>query len=383
MAPESADVIIGVDVCKDRLDLFEYHSERAYSISNYAAAIKTWRDSFAGRLKLALEPTNRYHLELAEAAHARGHEVHLIDPCRQSHYRAGLGRRAKTGAQDAQLLARLLKRRAALVRCKVQLNQSLTELDLLQEDAEALVKQCEQMIGKLDRASLKQAQELGWAEWIERCQAIPGVVPLTAMVLVASWCRGRFRSADAFIAFLKLDVRVKQSGAIAESLQADQERRWGSAPPAVQRRDAGATQPAAGAVLPETAGMWNEQHRRPRGPERQAGQGQLRSAPDRYPVRSLDNRNSLRRDMESIRPGYRDLCIGCGFSKVPKARHDVSGLYQRAVSHQLTNRSVALTAGIETLENINGCRSDRSHVVRKRAGPQKKAPQPLAESQRQ
>jgi hypothetical protein len=29
MAPEAMDVIIGVGVCKDRLDLFEYHSERS------------------------------------------------------------------------------------------------------------------------------------------------------------------------------------------------------------------------------------------------------------------------------------------------------------------------------------------------------------------
>lgn len=236
MASEAMDVIIGVDVCKDRLDLFEYYSERSCSISNDAAAIKTWLDGLPGQVKLALEPTNRYHLGLAEAAYARGHEVYLIDPYRLSHYRAGLGRRAKTDAQDAQLLARflereigelrpwqpmipgqqrfwqLLKRRAALVRCKVQLNQSLTGLGLLQEDAEALVGQCEQMIRKLDRALLKQAQELGWAEWIERCQAIPGVGPLTAMALVASWQRGQFRSGDSFVAFLGLDVRVKQSG---------------------------------------------------------------------------------------------------------------------------------------------------------------------------
>ena len=110
MAPEELDVIIGVDVCKDRLDLFEYHGERAYSISNDAAAIKTWLEGLLGQVKLALEPTNRYHLELAEAAHARGHEVYLIDPYRLSHYRAGLGRRAKTDAQDAQLLARFLER---------------------------------------------------------------------------------------------------------------------------------------------------------------------------------------------------------------------------------------------------------------------------------
>lgn len=236
MALETADVIIGVDVCKDRLDLFEYHSERAYSIINDAVAIKSWLDGLLGQVKLALEPTNRYHLGLAEAAYARGHAVYLIDPYRLSHYRAGLGRRAKTDAQDAQLLARflereigelrawepmdpaqqrfwqMLKRRAALVRCKVQLNQSLVGLGLLQEDAGALVKQCEQMIGKLDRALLKQARELGWGEWIERCQGLPGVGPLTAMALVASWRRGQFRSADAFIAFLGLDVRVKQSG---------------------------------------------------------------------------------------------------------------------------------------------------------------------------
>jgi transposase len=236
MALETAEVIIGVDVCKDRLDLFEYHSERPYSISNDAVAIKSWLDGLPGQVKLALEPTNRYHLGLAEAAYARGHAVYLIDPYRLSHYRAGLGRRAKTDAQDAQLLARflereigelrawepmdpaqqrfwqLLKRRAALVRCKVQLNQSLVGLGVLQEDAGALVKQCEQMIGKLDRALLKQARELGWGEWIERCQGLPGVGPLTAMALVASWRRGQFRSADAFIAFLGLDVRVKQSG---------------------------------------------------------------------------------------------------------------------------------------------------------------------------
>jgi NAD(P)-dependent dehydrogenase (short-subunit alcohol dehydrogenase family) len=72
MAPESADVIIGVDVCKDRLDMHEYGTERAYSISNDAAAIKTWLEGLPGQAKLALEPTNRYHLGLAEAAYARG-----------------------------------------------------------------------------------------------------------------------------------------------------------------------------------------------------------------------------------------------------------------------------------------------------------------------
>ncbi|MCC7464265.1 MAG: hypothetical protein IT480_17615 [Gammaproteobacteria bacterium] len=56
--------------------MFEYHSERAYSISNDAAAIKNWRDGLSGSVSLALEPTNRYHLVLPAGA------GHLPDSCR-------------------------------------------------------------------------------------------------------------------------------------------------------------------------------------------------------------------------------------------------------------------------------------------------------------
>jgi transposase len=236
MAQQAMEIIVGVDVCKARLDVFEHCSERAYSIDNDAVAIAAWLEGMQGQLKLAMEPTNRYHLALAEAAYARGHQVYLIDPYRLSHYGAGLGRRAKTDPQDARLLARflereegelrpwtplkpgeqrfwrLLKRRAALVRSKVQLHQSLGGLEVLQEEAEELIDHCEQMIRKLDRALISEAKQLGWSEWVERCQGIPGVGPLTAMALVASWRRGQFRSVDAFIAFLGLDVRVRQSG---------------------------------------------------------------------------------------------------------------------------------------------------------------------------
>jgi transposase len=92
MAQQAMQIIVGVDVCKDRLEIFEQCSERAYAIDNDAAAIAAWLKGMQGRVKLALEPTNRYHLELAEAAYASGHQVYLIDPCRLSHYRAGVGK---------------------------------------------------------------------------------------------------------------------------------------------------------------------------------------------------------------------------------------------------------------------------------------------------
>lgn len=224
MAQQNNAIIIGIDVCKDTLDIFEHESGRAYSIGNDATLIETWLDSKEGRLQLAIEPTNRYHEAVAEAAYARGHEVYLIDPYRLTHYRAGLGRRAKTDPEDAYLLARflarevgelrpwtpltrgqqrfwqLLKRRSTLVRSKVQLRQSLADMGSLQKDADALLKQCVRMIAKLDRALLAQAKELGWSESIARCRAIPGIGPLTAMALVATWHRGAFSSVDAFVA---------------------------------------------------------------------------------------------------------------------------------------------------------------------------------------
>jgi hypothetical protein len=65
------------------------------------------------------------------------------------------------------------------------------------------------------------------------------------MALVASWCRGQFRGADAFIAFLGLEVRVKQSV------------RWQVRCKLTRK------------------GAWNEPHRRAGGAEPQTGQGQV------------------------------------------------------------------------------------------------------------
>jgi len=47
---------------------------------------------------------------------------------------------------------------------------------------------------------------------VRRCQAIPGVGPLTALAMVATYHRGQFTRADAFIAFMGMDVQVRDSG---------------------------------------------------------------------------------------------------------------------------------------------------------------------------
>lgn len=236
MAHQVKQIIVGVDVSKDQLDVYEWDSRQAYSMDNEVQSIEQWLERWPAPIRLAVEPTNTYHLALTQAAHDRGHRVYLIDPYRLAHYRQGVGQRAKADPQDAQLLARylaredrdirqwvpltqdqqwfwrLLRRRATLVRSRTQLKQSLTNLGSLQDDVDALLAQCTEMVRKMDRALIEQAERLGWGSQLRRCQAIPGVGPLTAMALVATYHRGSFRSVDAFIAFMGMDVRVRDSG---------------------------------------------------------------------------------------------------------------------------------------------------------------------------
>jgi transposase len=71
-------------------------------------------------------------------------------------------------------------------------------------------------IARLDQLIQKRMQaamrEHGWHTDRLRCRQIEGIGDLIATALVMAFHRGRFRSSDAFVAFLGLDVRVRDSG---------------------------------------------------------------------------------------------------------------------------------------------------------------------------
>ena len=107
---------------------------------------------------------------------------------------------------------RLLRRRAQLVKTRVALRQSLSVIEEIKEAGQALFEQ----IDVLERLILKQLQQhrhtLGWSDDQHRCQAIEGVGVLTSIALTTTYHRGAFSGADAFIAFIGMDVRVRDSG---------------------------------------------------------------------------------------------------------------------------------------------------------------------------
>ena len=55
-------------------------------------------------------------------------------------------------------------------------------------------------------------EEAGLTAQSKRCQTVEGIGPLTAAALNMAFLRGEFRNSDAFIAFIGLDVRLKESG---------------------------------------------------------------------------------------------------------------------------------------------------------------------------
>lgn len=233
MAKTVIESTYGVDVAKDELVIVAAERGERISLVNQPAAIKAWLRAQAGPLRLALEPTSHYHLALIEQAQAAGAVVYLINPRQLRHYREAVGERNKTDAADAALLARylqhegqaltpfqprsakaqrlwaLIKRRGTAVRAQQQLQQSLREVQL---SATAVFTALRQLIARLDRHIQTLIQTLGWQADYRFCLTIPGIGPANAAALTAAFHRGAFARSDAFIAFVGMDIRLRESG---------------------------------------------------------------------------------------------------------------------------------------------------------------------------
>lgn len=228
--------IVGVDVAKNELVIYQADSDLLEAIPNTKTSIKQWLKALLGPVAIAIEATNIYHLEFADLAYAAGCTIYMVGGYELKHYREGVKIRAKTDALDAKLLARYLKneaeelrpwtppsplyrqllslfrRRAALVQARVGLVQSWSNEPLLKAAFAEQIKsmqRLETMIEKTINDQLKQAGLLGQ---LKRCLKVEGIGFLTGARLLTAFQRGEFSNADAFIAFLGMDLRVSKSG---------------------------------------------------------------------------------------------------------------------------------------------------------------------------
>jgi len=233
VAVQVKKITLGIDVSKDTLDVHEWQSGQRRRLVNDTKAIANFLKSLHGPVQIAIEPTSSYHLEFIEQAHALGHDIFLINTRQLAHYRKAVGERNKTDVTDAWLLARyldrerselhvfrppdrlaqqlwtLIKRRALVVETQKQLRQSLATINL---SAKSAYRELKRLIERMEVRIIKLIDQLGWSDDYRRCLSMPGIGPINAAALVAAYNRGAFCSANAFIAYLGFDVRIRESG---------------------------------------------------------------------------------------------------------------------------------------------------------------------------
>lgn len=233
MAKLVTPITLGIDVAKDHLVIYHWNNDQLITIDNNPNTVGEWMNSLAGPVRIAIEPTSHYHLAAVEAALARGWDVYAVNPRQLVHYRRAVDVRNKTDAEDAWLLARYLEheaeqltpfrpqerkaqrlwalvtRRATVVQSQQRLQQSMGEVHF---SIRSVLTQFKHLLIRLDRHIQQLIRELGWWNDFRRCCSIPGIGPVNAAALVATYHRGAFAGSDAFIAYMGLDIRLRESG---------------------------------------------------------------------------------------------------------------------------------------------------------------------------
>lgn len=225
---------IGIDASKAELIIDD--GNRTSPLANARKDIRRWLQGLPDASYLAIEATGTYHVELLEQAARKGHRLYLIDGYRLNRYRDSVGGRAKNDASDARLvrrylcneiqqlrpwvapapgytrLKRLLHRRARIVQLRTALRQSLAGVPELRAACRSMLERIDRVLALIDRLMQQVTEKIGMQDAIRRLDAIEGVGQLVATGFTTTYLRGPFSSSDAFIAFMGLDVRVRDSG---------------------------------------------------------------------------------------------------------------------------------------------------------------------------
>lgn len=233
MANQVVKITLGVDVAKDQHLIYNWQTQQNIRLPNQRSDIKAWLKTLHGPVRLAIEPTSHYHLVMVDEALALGYEVYLVNPRQLAHYREAVNERNKTDPLDAWLLARYLEHeadqlrpfqprdpraqhlwklilhRATVVKSQQQLQQSFTDVQI---SIRGVISQFKDLLVRIDRQILALIRELGWWPDYQYCLSIPGIGATNASALVAAYHRGSFAGSDAFISYLGLDVRIRESG---------------------------------------------------------------------------------------------------------------------------------------------------------------------------
>lgn len=202
---------IGIDVSKDRLDVYAHPSGEAFAVARNGeglAQLVVRLRALAPRL-IAVEATGGFETVVAASVAAAGLPVVVVNPAQVRHYAQALGKRAKTDPIDAAVIARFVEATRPDVRVLPdEATQLLADLVARRRQIVEMMaaegqrdrradKRLKKSIARLRKALEKELAELDgeiddsvrgspvWAEKEDLLASVPGVGPVIARTLIA------------------------------------------------------------------------------------------------------------------------------------------------------------------------------------------------------
>jgi len=228
--------MIGIDVSKESLSVCAWdgvHQRERWQgvVPNSAAGVQALLERTSRGEAWALEPTGRYSELVARLGIEHGRRVLLAPPKAAKQFLASVSPRAKTDRLDARGLARYacsvtlrlfvpksesMEKLSQLLAARRSLSKSLARFRLQMQSlprAAAHLEAAEKALAEQLKALDKELAGLTRQEpAVGALQRVPGIGPVTAAALVVRLKSTQFASYDQFVAYVGLDVRVRQSG---------------------------------------------------------------------------------------------------------------------------------------------------------------------------
>jgi transposase len=206
------DIVVGIDVSKDRLDVAVAPSGEVFHVANDQAGV----DDLASRLKsisadvVALEATGGFETLAVAALSSAGLAVIVVNPAQVRAYANAIGRRAKTDPIDAAVIAAFVMATKPEIRplkdletqalsAIVARRRQIVQMIVAEENRArmALAKQAQKSIKRLLAALKRELENLDadledhirispiWKARERLLTSVPGVGPTTARTLLA------------------------------------------------------------------------------------------------------------------------------------------------------------------------------------------------------
>jgi transposase len=239
---------MGIDISKDSLQVFDGTKDRTFpnqpGLATFFSFLERKRHQGFQELALIFEPTGPYSWELVSLCARRQIPCHIIPPKRGHHFRQALGQRSKTDPIDArtlyafhamlkeenyqvpvqdlrrETLQRYLATYRLVQKTRVQFSNQHHALERAGAKGTHLLEEIGEQTDRLreqeERLHSEMVQfvlgEEGLCQDYLLLQTIPGVGPVTAIVLLYLELTYPEANSQQLVALVGLDPREQQSG---------------------------------------------------------------------------------------------------------------------------------------------------------------------------